>query len=147
MPGGQCTLIEELAGGDEREEDRLRYGLHHVSIPVLPDQLEAGRAFYAGVLGLEEIPAPAEFGLDRVVWFRLGERELHLFKEQDANMPLSERHLALDVDDLTAARERFAEHAIDVEEADPIHNRPRLFVRDPFGNKLEFTEILGPYRE
>jgi hypothetical protein len=44
-------------------------------------------------------------------------------------------------------RTRFAEHGVEVEEADPIHNRPRLFVRDPFGNKLEITQILGPYRE
>ena len=125
----------------------MRYDLHHVSIPVLPGQLEAGREFYTRALGLEEIPAPNEFAPDRVVWFRLGERELHLFKEVDANTPISERHLALEVDDLDAARRRFDEHGVTVEEADPIHNRPRLYVRDPFGNKLEITEILGPYRE
>jgi catechol 2,3-dioxygenase-like lactoylglutathione lyase family enzyme len=125
----------------------MRYDLHHVSIPVRPDQLEAGRTFYANAMGLEEIPPPNEFAPGRVVWFRLGERELHLFKESDANTPLSERHLALEVEDLDAARRRFAEHDVAVEEADPIHNRPRLFVRDPFGNKLEITQILGPYLE
>jgi catechol 2,3-dioxygenase-like lactoylglutathione lyase family enzyme len=125
----------------------VRYGLHHVSIPVRPGHLEAGREFYAGVLGLEEIPAPAEFEDGRVVWFRLGDRELHLFKEDDANTPLSERHLALEVDDLDSARHRCEEHGVTIEEADPIHNRPRLFIRDPFGNKLEITQILGPYRE
>lgn len=125
----------------------MRYDLHHVSIPVLPGQLEAGREFYTRALGLEEIPAPVEFGQGRVVWFRLGDRELHLFKEDDANTPLSERHLALEVDDLDAARQRFDAHGVAVEEADPIHNRPRLYVRDPFGNKLEITQILGPYRE
>jgi catechol 2,3-dioxygenase-like lactoylglutathione lyase family enzyme len=125
----------------------VRYDLHHVSIPVLPGQLEDGREFYTRALGLEEIPAPNEFAPDRVVWFRLGERELHLFKEVDANTPISERHLALEVDDLDAARRRFDEHGVTVEEADSIHNRPRLYVRDPFGNKLEITEIQGPYRE
>lgn len=125
----------------------MRYDLHHVSIPVRPDQLDAGREFYADVLGLEEIPAPNEFAPGRVVWFRLGDRELHLFKEEDANQPPSERHLALEVDDLDWARTRFARHGVAVEEADPIHNRPRLYVRDPFGNKLEITQILGPYRE
>lgn len=125
----------------------MRYDLHHVSIPVRPDQLEAGRDFYTGPMGLEEIPAPAEFEEGRVVWFQLGERELHIFKEEAANSPLSERHLALEVDNLAEARQRFEEHGVAVEEADPIHNRPRLYVRDPFGNKLEITQILGPYRE
>jgi hypothetical protein len=27
----------------------------------------------------------------------------------------------------------------------PIHNRPRFFCRDPFGNDIEFTTILGSY--
>jgi catechol 2,3-dioxygenase-like lactoylglutathione lyase family enzyme len=125
----------------------VRYGLHHVSIPVRPGQLEAGREFYGGALGLEEIPAPAEFEEERVVWFSLGDRELHLFKEDHANQPPSERHLAPEVDDLEAARARFAKHEIAVEETDPIHNRPRLYIRDPFGNKLEITQLLGPYRE
>ncbi len=125
----------------------MRYGLHHVSIPVQPDQLEAGRAFYARALGLEEIPAPVEFAPGWVIWFRLGAQELHLFEEENANTPPSERHLALEVDDLDAARQRFDELGVVVEEADPIHNRPRLYVRDPFGNKLEITQILGPYRE
>ena len=125
----------------------MRYDLHHVSIPVLPGELEAGREFYSLALGLEEIPPPNEFAPGRVVWFRLGERELHLFKEADANRPLSERHLALEVDDLDAVRTRFAAHGVAIEEADPIHNRPRLYVRDPFGNKLEITQIIGPYLE
>jgi len=125
----------------------VRYELHHVSIPVLPGQLEAGREFYSRALGLEEIPPPNEFAPGRVVWFRLGEQELHLFKELDANTPLSERHLALEVDDLDAVRQRFVEHDVAIDEADPIHNRPRLYVRDPFGNKLEITQIRGPYLE
>ena len=125
----------------------MRYDLHHVSIPVKPDQLDAGREFYSRVMALEEIPAPHEFAPGRVVWFQLGERELHLFKEEHANQPGSERHLAIEVDDLDAVRARFAEHGVTIEEADPIHNRPRLYVRDPFGNKLEITQILGPYRE
>ena len=125
----------------------MRYDLHHVSIPVRPGQLEEGRAFYSQALGLEEIPPPNEFAPGRVVWFRLGERELHLFNEPDANTPMSERHLALEVDDLDGIRHRFEEYGVVVEEADPIHNRPRLYVRDPFGNKLEITKILGPYLE
>jgi hypothetical protein len=28
-----------------------------------------------------------------------------------------------------------------------IPNRPRFFCRDPFGNLIEFTTILGDYRE
>src|SRR5687768_7334536 len=103
MRTGQCTLTSMERHDDTRQGGRMRYDLHHVSIPVLPGQLDAGREFYMRALGLEEIPAPAEFEPGRVVWFRLGERELHLFKEEGANASPSARHLALEVDDLDAA--------------------------------------------
>ena len=123
----------------------MRYQLHHVSIPVGPGQLPQGREFYGGLLGLEEIPPPESFGPERVVWFDLGGRELHLFVEADANARGSNRHLALEVEDLAALREHLAHCGIAAEEADPIPNRPRVFIHDPFGNRVEFTQIQGPY--
>jgi catechol 2,3-dioxygenase-like lactoylglutathione lyase family enzyme len=120
--------------------------LHHVSIPVRPDQLDAGRAFYTRVFGMREVVPPESLGTGRVVWFQLGECELHLFVEEDANAIQSGRHLALAVDDLEAVRQQVEAAGAAFEEATPIHNRPRFFCRDPFGNRVEVTQILGPYR-
>ena len=119
--------------------------LHHVSIPVQPGQLGAGRAFYADVVGLREIPPPKAFGTERVVWFDLGGCELHLFIEDDANESASGRHLALAVDDLDEVQQRLAAHAVELLDADPIPNRPRCFFLDPFGNRVEITQIVGAY--
>jgi catechol 2,3-dioxygenase-like lactoylglutathione lyase family enzyme len=119
--------------------------LHHVSIPVPPGQLNAGREFYAHVIGLREIPPPESLGPERVAWFDLGECELHLFIEANANEPASGRHLAFAVDDLESIRARLEPSAA-VEEAEPIQNRPRFFFTDPFGNRVEITQIIGPYR-
>lgn len=126
----------------------LTFGLHHVSIPVPPGALDAGRTFYGDVLGLTEIAPPAVLGPERVAWFNLGACELHLFLEQDANAVRSGRHLALAVEDQNAldlleARVRAA--GIELEETDVIPNRPRWFIQDPFGNRVECTAILGPY--
>jgi catechol 2,3-dioxygenase-like lactoylglutathione lyase family enzyme len=120
--------------------------LHHVSIPVAPHQLAEGRAFYSEAFGLREIEPPATLGPNRVVWFDLDGRELHLFVEEGANQVPSDRHLAFEVDDLDGFRARLAEHGIAAEEAVPIHNRPRLFIHDPFGNRVEVTQIIGPYQ-
>ena len=120
--------------------------LHHVSIPVPPGQFDAGRAFYTGVFGLREIPPPASLGPGRVAWFDLGDCELHLFIEDDAHAFSSQRHLALVVDDLNRVRQRLTEHGVAIEADVPIENRPRFFVHDPFGNRVEITQILGPYQ-
>lgn len=120
--------------------------LHHVSIPVRPGQLDAGRAFYSGVFGLNEIEPPETLGRARVAWFEMEDRELHLFIEPDANGTSSERHLAFAVEDLDATRSQLADNGVGIEDAEPIHNRPRFFCHDPFGNRLEVTQIVGPYR-
>jgi catechol 2,3-dioxygenase-like lactoylglutathione lyase family enzyme len=120
--------------------------LHHVSIPAHPDNMDAGRDFYGALLGLVEIPAPESLGADRVVWFRAGECELHLFKEEQSDRSPTGRHFCFAVDDLQEVRTRLETAGIAIEETTPVHNRPRFFCQDPFGNRLELTQILGPYQ-
>lgn len=119
--------------------------LHHVSIPVPEDGFATARAFYGTLLGLHEVPPPEALDPARFCWYDLGGTELHLFAETDANQSVG-RHLALAVDDLARLRERLAKAGVPCEETTPIVNRPRCFVRDPFGNRIELTQIRGPYR-
>ncbi len=42
-------------------------------------------------------------------------------------------------------RQRLADSGYEPWEPEPINNRPRFFCRDPFGNTVEFTTILGSY--
>ena len=119
-------------------------GVQHVSLPRPPGSEQETRAFYGGVLGLEETQPPQSIrGLD-LIWFRLGDQELHLFREDPVDDP-SRRHLCLEVADVDAVSTRLVEAGYPVEETIPIPNRPRFFCRDPFGNLLEFTTILGDY--
>ncbi|MDQ3467018.1 MAG: hypothetical protein M3411_02135, partial [Chloroflexota bacterium] len=46
---------------------------------------------------------------------------------------------------LAALRANLQAAGVAIQETDPIRNRPRCFVRDPFGNLIELTEITGPY--
>lgn len=119
--------------------------LHHVSIPARPDGLDAGRRFYGDILGLSEIPAPKTLGQDNVVWFQAGDCELHLFKEGEPNAVPTGRHFCFAVDDLGSIRTKLERNGIATEETTPVHNRPRFFCQDPFGNRLELTQVLGPY--
>ena len=47
--------------------------LQHVSIAVPTGGAEAARAFYGGVLGLEERDVLPALDPDRFIWFRTGE--------------------------------------------------------------------------
>ena len=119
--------------------------LHHVSIPIGHGEFDKGRDFYGGIFGLREVSTPATLGEGRVLWFELGESELHLFVEDDPNARPSGRHFAFQVDNLATVRAALEARQIEIEETTPIHNRPRFFVHDPWGNQLEVTQIDGPY--
>ncbi|MCY4061470.1 MAG: glyoxalase [Chloroflexi bacterium] len=123
----------------------MSFRLQHVSIPRPPDSEALTRAFYGDLLGLQEIPAPNSIQAAEVIWFRLGaEAELHCFREEPLNDP-SIRHFCLVVDDVQGMRRKLSEAGYAPYDVEPIPGRPRFFCRDPFGNIIEFTTIVGDY--
>jgi len=121
--------------------------IQHVSIPRPPDSHAQTRAFYGELLGLEEKPVPETIRHLDLIWYNIGaDQELHLFTEEPLD-DRSGRHFCIEVDDLAALRERLISAGHEPWDAEPIHNRPRFFCRDAFGNTVEFTTILGDYRE
>jgi catechol 2,3-dioxygenase-like lactoylglutathione lyase family enzyme len=111
----------------------------HVNLAV--EDVEAARRFYSEVLGLEEIER-AEGQRRPGAWFRLGTLELHLSYEPEPHNADSKRHVAFEVRDLVALRDRFEEAGVRVEEGSPLPGMQRFFVRDPSGNRLEFQELV-----
>ncbi|MCY4019998.1 MAG: VOC family protein [Chloroflexi bacterium] len=123
----------------------MTYRLQHVSIPSPPGSAERTRAFYGALLGLEEIPAPVTITSVDVIWFKLSaDTELHIFEEEPRD-DTSLRHCCLVVDDLDALRRKLSEAGYSPWDTEPIPGRPRFFCRDPNGNSIEFTTIVGDY--
>ena len=79
--------------------------LHHVAISV--SDLARAKAFYGGVLGLEEIARPA-FPFDGA-WYRVGNQEVHLIVSRDPTfrtgkgVTLEDGHFALRAKSFRAA--------------------------------------------
>ncbi len=122
-------------------------GLQHVSTPYPEGREGDVRAFYGGVLGLREKPAPESLAGRGIVWFEAGagELELHFLPDVEPDRR-AKRHFCLEVDDVAAYRERLAAGGYELSDDTPIPNRPRFFCRDPFGNLVELTSIEGDYR-
>jgi len=122
--------------------------LQHAAINVPPGSQERVRAFYGGIIGLEEKQPPQSLAHLNLVWFAAGEGEMELHFRPDPHPPdgTDRRHLCLVVDDLEDYRRRLTEAGATITSAEPIPNRPRFFCRDPFDNLLEFTTIQGDYR-
>lgn len=115
--------------------------IQHVSIPRPPGSGEVTRAFYGALLGLAEAPVPHTIQHLDLIWYRLGDLELHLFVEAP-QADHSGRHFCIEVDDVEAMRVRLREAGYEPRDTIPIPGRPRFFCRDPFGNDIEFTTII-----
>ncbi len=122
----------------------MKRRIQHVSIPRPPGSDAQTRAFYGELLGLEEVPVPESLRHLDLIWYRLGETELHLISEEPVG-DRSARHFCIEVDDLAELRQRLADAGYQPRDTTPIPGRPRFFCPDPFGNQIEFTAIVGDY--
>jgi catechol 2,3-dioxygenase-like lactoylglutathione lyase family enzyme len=114
--------------------------LQHVSIPMPSGGRDAARAFYGGLLGLEERDVPPKLDPAGLIWYRVGgDLELHLFESDET--PQRSQHFCLRVqsglEELRASLERAG---VEVNDTTEIVGRPRFMARDPFGNRVELTE-------
>ena len=121
--------------------------MQHASLPMPAGGNDAARAFYGGALDLTEVPPPSTLDSSQIIWFSADPngQEVHLFTDPNHGPNSPGQHICLQVDDIEAMRKRLDEHGVATAETTPIHNRPRFFIRDPFGNGIELTEIRGDY--
>lgn len=125
--------------------------IQHVGLVV--SDLDASRRFYADALGLEEVPRPSNFTFAGA-WFRFGGTEIHLLAEADTTGGAGQEdagpsaafglstHVALEVDDLDAARGRLEAHGVRLV-GGPMPRGDgyvQLFFRDPDGYLLELFQ-------
>lgn len=120
----------------------MNASVHHVNVTV-PRSLEAAaKHFYGEVMGLQEVPKPESSRGRGGAWYQLGPIQLHLSVE-DANLPLSKRHVCYTVADLAAAEERFRDAGVEIVPDDmPVPGWSRFYVRDPGGNRLEIAQPI-----
>jgi catechol 2,3-dioxygenase-like lactoylglutathione lyase family enzyme len=118
-------------------------GLDHVQIAIPVGGEDAARAFYGELLGLVEVPKPAELAGRGGCWFAgRGEGSgvaLHLGVEAEFR-PARKAHVALLIDDLPGLRASLdAAGVTTVDDAAQLPVR-RFHAFDPFGNRLELVD-------
>ena len=117
-------------------------GFDHVQVAA-PRGCEAeARAFYGGLLGLEELAKPEALAGRGGCWFRAGSQELHVGVEEPF-APARKAHPGLVVDDLAAVEARLAAAGVGAERDESLPGIRRSHVADPFGNRLELREGDG----
>ena len=113
----------------------------HVQLAMPPGGEALARAFFADLLGIPEVPKPPELAKRGGCWFERGALKIHLGVEKDFR-PARKAHPALEVKDLAKLVERLQERGHAVNKDEPLEGFNRVYVDDPFGNRIELLEPL-----
>jgi hypothetical protein len=126
-------------------DDRPEFlGVHHVLVGVPPDEKEAAQRYYEDVLGFVPLASPLESsGSGNLWWYYCGSSELHVSLVPDYRAHVRP-HTAISVRDLPALRERLRRHGIETRLDFSYSGCWRIYVVDPWNNRLEFISQLPP---
>ena len=115
--------------------------IDHVQLAMPHGAEDAARAFYSGLLGMSEIPKPAELVKRGGCWFQSGSVQIHMGVEEDFR-PAKKAHPALlcaSYDDLVS---RLRDAGAAANEVNDIPGVRRCHVHDPFGNRIELIAAV-----
>jgi len=100
----------------------------------------AARRFYSGLLGIPEVPKPAQLAGRGGVWFETDNVRVHLGVETDFR-PAQKAHPGFVVKDLKALAARLLDAGFVIAGGDPMESHEYLYVNDPFGTVWELLQF------
>jgi len=120
-------------------------GVDHIQLPIPIGSAAQARAFYEGLLGLPEVRHPA---LDKpgTLRFALGWQRLDLSEGRYTGVA-PQAHVALRVQSLRSLTKTLHAAGLRVDVAPLPGGEERIYVEDPFGNRLELIEPASGFIE
>jgi catechol 2,3-dioxygenase-like lactoylglutathione lyase family enzyme len=115
--------------------------LHHVQLAMPTGAEEEARAFYIDALGFAEAEKPAVLQGRGGVWFVCEGAEVHLGVEEPFS-PAKKAHPAFQVASLDRAIAHLQALHVDYRHDVDLPTIRRVYVDDPFGNRIELLERI-----
>jgi catechol 2,3-dioxygenase-like lactoylglutathione lyase family enzyme len=116
--------------------------IDHVQLAMPRGEEDAARGFYGRLLGLPEQPKPPELEKRGGCWFESEAVKVHLGVEEPFR-PARKAHIAFKVDNVAALAARAREVGFEVVDDERLPGHERVYIDDPFGNRLEFLRPLS----
>lgn len=114
-------------------------GLDHVQIAMPAGEEDRARAFYVGIVGLQEVEKPASLAVRGGCWFVGQGAHVHLGVAQDFK-PATKAHPAFTVKSLAELQKALEDGGYQVIPDHAVEGMERFYTHDPFGNRIEFIQ-------
>ena len=113
--------------------------IDHVQIAMPRGGEDSARPFYAGLLEIPEVPKPAALADRGGAWFESDDLKVHLGVDPEFRAA-RKAHPAFRVRDLGSLVQRLRAAGVEVADDGSLPSYERVYVTDPFGNRLELLE-------
>jgi catechol 2,3-dioxygenase-like lactoylglutathione lyase family enzyme len=113
--------------------------LDHVQLAMPAGREAEAVAFYEGILGIAQVPKPDHLATRGGCWFEDGDLKVHLGVDPEFR-PATKAHPAFIVDDVRAIAGAAAATGFAVKDDEPLDGYDRVYVTDPFGNRIELMQ-------
>jgi hypothetical protein len=115
--------------------------LHHVSLEVMPDDVERTIQFFE-LVGFARVPAPESIA-PFVTWLEANGTQIHLIHTPEPTTPIL-GHPAVEASEFEATVQRLRGAGFEVEDADELWGEPRAFAILPGGQRAEIMAAPPP---
>ena len=114
--------------------------IDHIQLAMPEGGEDQARGFYRDLLGLAEVEKPENLKKRGGCGFEMGPIKVHLGVETDFR-PARKGHPAFLVCDLAALATRLTAAGVALKRDEPLEGYDRVYVDDPFGNRIELMEM------
>jgi catechol 2,3-dioxygenase-like lactoylglutathione lyase family enzyme len=113
--------------------------IEHIQLAMPAGGEDRATQFYEGLLGIPRIAKPAHLAQRGGCWFEHGPLKVHLGVEGDFRAA-TKAHPAFLVTELPALVDTLRAAGVKVVDDEPLDGYDRVYVYDPFGNRIELME-------
>jgi catechol 2,3-dioxygenase-like lactoylglutathione lyase family enzyme len=113
--------------------------IDHIQLAMPAGREDEARRFYRDLLGIPEKEKPPVLAARGGAWFERGELKVHLGVDKQF-VPARKAHPAFLVTGLRALIAKLKAAGVAVRDDEPLDGYLRVYVDDPFGNRLELLE-------
>ena len=117
--------------------------LDHIQLAMPAGEEDQAVRFYQDLLGVPRVPKPPHLAKRGGAWFERGPLKVHLGVDRDFT-PAKKAHPAFIVSGLGALVDALKSAGVSVVEDQPLEGYDRVYVYDPFGNRIELMQPQTP---
>ncbi|ETT81462.1 VOC family protein [Viridibacillus sp. FSL R5-0477] len=113
----------------------------HIQLAAPKGSEDKAKRFFSDILGFREIAKPELLKKRGGVWFEFAHYQIHIGIEEPFT-PAKKAHPAFEIENIEALKSHLSKNDIKFINDDDLPGANRIYINDPFGNRIEILEWL-----